>query len=416
MWNMAWNASEGLSLMQRVRKLGTGLAATVGVTVLAVAAWGAEGPVRIGVLGDLNGITSSIGGPGSVVAAQLAAEEAGGEVIGRPIQILSADHQNSADVAKSIALKWFNNEGVSAIADLNYTAAVVGVVDAGRAAKGITLISGATSADFTGKWCSPYSTMWSDDTWTLSKVLVDTLLKRNQDTWFFVTNDNSFGKPLQELALAELVKNGGKDLGSTLFPLGSTDFSSDLLRAQSSQAKVVAVASAGSDTVNAVKQAAEFGVTRSAVVVPFLTFITDVDAVGLEQAQGLVLLSGFYWDQSDEARAFTTRFQARLHRVPTKEQAGVYASVKHYLAAVRQAGTLDANAVSAAMRALPVDFLGRHGSIRADGRVMFDVSLYQVKTPAESAARWDYYKEITRIPAADAYHPLDGDACMTADR
>ncbi len=362
----------------------------------------AEPPVTIGVLGDQSGMTSSTGGPGSVLAAQLAAADAGGQVLGRTVQIISADHQNKPDVAKSIALRWFAADSVSAIADLNYTAAVLGVVEAGRSAKRITLISGATAADFTGPWCSPYSSMWTDDTWTLSKSIVAGLAKNGLESWFFITNDNAFGASLETLARSELERIGGKFAGSVKFPLENSDFSSYLLQAQSSGAKVVAVASAGNDTINALKQAAEFGVSQSQKIVPLLTFITDIDAVGLKDAQGLILLSGFYWNQSDEARRFTDRFRDKMGRVPTKQQASVYVSVRHYLAAVQAAGTLDAQAVSDEMQKLPVNFLGRPGNVRRDGRVMYDVSLYQVKSPAESKGRWDYYKEIARIPATES--------------
>jgi len=373
-----------------------------------------DSAVIIGVMGDQSGPTSSVGGPGAVLAARLAAEDVSNQVIGRPIQIISADHQNKADIARAIALRWFAQDNVSAIADLNYTAAVAGVVEAARAARKITLISGATAADFTRRWCSPYSTMWSDDTWTMTKALVDALVARKLDTWFFVVEDVAFGRFIVDQATTELQKLGGKVAGSTSFPLDAADFSSYLLQAQQSGAKVIAFGSAGADTINAVKQFSEFGLTTTQKPVTFLTFITDIDAIGLQGAQGLTVLSGFYWNQSDEARAFTERFRAKMGRLPTKEQAAVYASVRHYLAAVRAAGTLDAQAVSDAMRKLPVDFLGREGSIRRDGRVIFDVSLYQVKSPGESKERWDYYNEVARISAAQAYHPLDPTQCKDA--
>ena len=395
-------------------RLRPGLAASCLVAILlavSTAPLHAAEPVVIGVMGDQNSSTSSVGGPGSVVAAQLAAEDYGNLVIGRPIEVVSADHQNKADLAKTIALRWFADPNMGAVADLNATAAVAGVVEAARQSKKVTLISGATAAEFTGQWCSRYSTMWSDDTWTMSKGLVDALTAQKQDTWFFVVQDAAFGKFLVDQAGAELRERGGKAVGSTVFPLNARDFSSYVLEAQQSGAKVVGVGSAGSDTVDALKQAAEFGLTAKQKVVPFLTYITDIDAIGLEAAQGLTVLSGFYWDQNDEARAFTARFRARMGRVPTKEQAAVYASVRHYLEAVKVAGAIDADKVSDAMHRLPVDFLGRHGSVRADGRVTFDVSLYQVKSPAESRGQWDYYKEVARIPAAEAYHPVDPAQC-----
>lgn len=396
---------------QKWLELGVLAAVAIITTVFGGVSFAAELPVTIGILGDQSGITSSTGGPGSVLAAQLAAADAGGQVLGRQIQIVSADHQNKADLAKTIALRWFGSENVSAIADLNFTPVALAVVEAGRSAKRITLISGATAANLTEEWCSPYSSMWADDTWTLSKGVVGALVKQGFDSWFFITNDNAFGKSLETLATSELERIGGHFSGSVKFPLGDADFSSYLLTAQQSSSKIVAIASAGSDTINALKQAAEFGITKAQKVVPLLTFITDIDAVGLNDAQGLTLLSGFYWDQSDEARRFSERFSEKMGRVPTKQQAAVYASVRHYLAAVKLAGTLDAQAVSDEMQKLPVDFLGRSGSVRRDGRVIFDVSLYQVKSPAESKARWDYYKEIARIPAAEAYHPLNAAVC-----
>ena len=372
-------------------------------------------PVRIGVLGGMSGIASSIGGPGSVAAARLAVSDAGGRVLGRPVEIVSADHQDSPDIARTIALRWFDQEDVVAIADLNLTAAALAVVEAGRLRHRATMVSGAASADFAGRWCSPYNTLWSDDTWTLSRGLVRALLAQGLDTWFFVVADVAFGNSLAAEASDAVRADGGRVLGTVRHPLGTADFSSFLLAAQGSGAKVVALGSVGTDTVNALKQAAEFGLTRTQRIATFLTFITDIDAVGQQQAQGALLLSGFYWDQSDPARAFARRFGEAMGgtdlRVPTKEQAAVYASVRHFLRAVEAAGTTDATAVGEAMRRLPVDFLGRPGSIRRDGRVLFDVSLYRVKVPEASKARWDLYEEVSRLPAAEAYRPEDSAPC-----
>lgn len=386
--------------------------------LLAGAAFSAlaeEQPVRIGVLGGMSGIASSVGGPGSVTAARLAVADAGGRVLGRPVEIVFADHQDSPDTARAIALRWFDQDGVVAVADLNLTAAALAVVEAGRSKHRTTMVSGAASADFAGRWCSPYSTLWSDDTWTLSQGLARALLAQGLDTWFLVVADVAFGNSLATEVSDAVRAGGGRVLGTVRHPLGTADFSSFLLAAQGSKAKVVALGSVGTDTVNALKQAAEFGVTRTQRTTALLTFITDIDAVGQQQAQGTLLLSGFYWDQSEPARAFARRFGEAMGganpRVPTKEQAAVYASVRHFLRAVEAAGTTDAAAVGEAMRRLPVDFLGRPGVIRRDGRVTFDVSLYRVKEPKASKGRWDLYEEVARLPATEAYRPEDPAPC-----
>ena len=371
----------------------------------------AQAPIRIGVLNGASGIASSIGGQGSVVAARLAAADVGGKVLNRPIEIVSANHQDNADVARSIALSWFDQDDVVAIADLNLTAPALAVVDAGRIKHRTTLISGAANADFTGKWCSPYSTMWSDDTWTLTHGLAQALLSQGLDTWYFVVADIAFGNALVTDASEVVNADGGHVLGTVRHPLGTSDFSSYLLTAQSSGAKVVALGSAGADTVNALKQAAEFGLIPAQRMTAFLPFITDIKAVGAQQAQGTLLLSGFYWNQSDPARDFARRFEQEMGRVPTKEQAAVYASVRHFLRAVEAAGTTDAAAVGVEMRKLPVDFLGRPGRIRRDGRVLYDVSLYRVKAPGASSGPWDLYEEVKRLPMATAYHPEDPAPC-----
>ncbi|WP_076858380.1 ABC transporter substrate-binding protein [Bradyrhizobium mercantei] len=367
--------------------------------------------VKIGVLGDYGG-GKDLGGPGSVTAAKLAAEDFNNKVLGKPIEIVSADHQNKPDVAVSVARKWFDLEQVDAITDLAISSVGLAVAGLATQSNRSVLISGAATSDLTGPNCSPIITHWADDTYVLSKGIVPDVSTRLGKDWFFVAVDYSFGTAMLRDASDALVKSGGKVVGSVRYPYGTPDFSSFLLTAQSSGAKVIALASTGSDTINAVKQAHEFGLQEAGqTIVGLLTFIADVHSVGLKDAQGMYLASQYYWDDDDGTRAFAKRFFAIEKRMPTKLQAATYASVKHYLKAVEAAGTDEAKTVNAKMRSLPVDFFGRPARIRADGRVIYDLALYRVKAPSASKAPWDYYERISTIPGDKAFRPESEGGC-----
>jgi branched-chain amino acid transport system substrate-binding protein len=281
-----------------------------------------------------------------------------------------------------------------------------------RDKKRTLLIAGAAASDLTGKACSPYSTHWADDTYALANGTARAITASGGTSWFFLTADYAFGQAMERDATAAVKAAGGQVLGAVRHPLGTSDFSSFLLQAQGSQAKIVALANVGGDTVNAIKQAAEFGIPQGGQkLAGFLIFITDVNSLGLKAAQGLMVLTGFYWDQNDAARTFAKRFFDKVGRMPTKQQAAVYASIIHYLKAIDATGTDDAAKVNEAMRRAPVDFFGRAGSIRRDGRVLYDLTLYEVKAPAESKAQWDYYKEVATIGKDQAFRSVEEGGC-----
>jgi branched-chain amino acid transport system substrate-binding protein len=373
--------------------------------------------VRIGVLTDMNGIFAAASGPGSVLAAQMAAEDFGGKVRGKPIEIISADHQNKPDVGTAIIRKWFDTESVDAVTDLPLSSIALAAQEIARQKKKTLLISGGATSDLYGKACSPYSTLWSDDTYTLAATTAKAILDNGGKEWFFVTVDYALGHALERDATSIINANGGKVLGAVRHPLGQPDLASFLLQAQSSKSKVIGLANVGSDTSNTLKQAKEFGISQGGQsVVAFLYFLTDVHAVGLDVAQGLYLLDGFYWDQNKEARDWAVRFQAR-HKgaMPTKEHAATYSAVMHYLKAVDLSGTDASEQANAAMRTLEVNHFGHKGSIRVDGRVLFDETLYQVKSPAESKASWDYLKRVRVISRDVAFRPLEQGGCPLAN-
>jgi branched-chain amino acid transport system substrate-binding protein len=370
-----------------------------------------DGVVRIGVLGDY-GSGRDLGGPGSMTAAKLAAADFHNKVLGKPVEIVAADHQNKPDVAVGLARQWFDIDHVDAVTDLAVSS--VGLAVAGLAAQSnrSVLISGAATSELTGSKCSPVITHWADDTYALSAGLVNELAKRVGKDWFFVAVDYSFGAAMVRDASRTVTDAGGKVLGTVRFPFNTTDFSSFLLAAQGSGAKVVALASTGSDTVAAVKQTHEFGLQSGGqTIVGMLTFIADVHSIGLNDAQGMYIASQYYWDDDDRTRAFAKRFFEIEKREPTKLQAATYAAVRHYLKAIETGGTDEAKAVNAEMRKIPVDFFGRPGHIRKDGRVVYDLSLYRVKAPSASRYPWDYYEKISVIPGDNAFRPESDGAC-----
>jgi len=373
--------------------------------------------IKIGVLNDQSGVYADNGGAGSVAAARLAVEDFGGELLGQKIEIVSADHQNKADVASAIARKWFDAEGVDAIADGGASSAGFAILEAARQRNKIFIISGPASSDFTGKACSSTAFHFTYDTYALSKLTSDAITRAGGNTWFFLTADYAFGHALQRDASKMIEEAGGKVIGSAAHPLGTSDMASFLLQAQSSKAKVIGLAEAGSDFQTVMKQANEFGVTEGGQqLAGLLVYITDVNALGLKVTQGLQVATSFYWDLDDETRAWTKRFSALANnKVPSMVQAGVYSGVRHYLAAVKAAGTKDPEVVARKMHELKVDDMYNHGvAIRADGRVLHKMYLVRVKKPEESKYRYDYYRIVTSARGEDVFRPVSEGNCLLA--
>jgi branched-chain amino acid transport system substrate-binding protein len=395
-----------------MRRLAYAAALLAGSLVSAGAQTGGA-PFKIGYILDMAGPYADITGIGSVTAARMAADEFGGKVLGRPIEIVYADHQNKADIAGAIAREWFDSQGVEAILDVAASATALAANEIAKARNKVIVFNGPAALRLTNQACGPYSVHYAYDTYSLSKGTGLATVKKGDDTWFFITADYAFGHDLEKDTAAVVQANGGKVLGSVRHPLNTADFSSYLLQAQNSKAKVIGLANAGADTINAIKQAREFGIEKAGQrLAGLLVFITDVDGLGLEIAQGMVLTEAFYWDANDETRAWSRRFYERVKRMPTMAQAGVYSSTMHYLKAVAAAGTTEAGAVTKVMKATPInDVFAKNGRIREDGRMVHDMYLYQVKTPAESKERWDYYKLAGTIPADDAFLPLSQSQC-----
>ena len=374
--------------------------------------------ITIGVLTDLSAGNATVTGQGSVVAAQLAAEDAASILPGVTIDVISADHQNKADIASAVARDWMATKGVNVIADVPFSSAGLAVHEIVRnAPRTIFVGSGVGTSDLTGPTCSPNTVHWTYDTYAISNVVARALIGQGQKSWFFITADYAFGAALERDAANTIKRLGGTIVGEVKNPPFSSDYSSYLLTAQNSGAQVVGLANASIDLINLIKQAREFGMGRGAQrLAGFLVLITDVQSLGLEAAQGLYLTSPFYWDLNDRTRKFSDRFSERMHGAkPTMLQAGVYSGVLHYFKAVRQADTVDAPAVMAAMRALPADddAMGK-GSVRKDGRALHDYYLFQVKSPAESKGPWDDYKLISTIPGDQAFRPLSEGGCPLA--
>lgn len=369
--------------------------------------------VKIGVLSDMSSLYSDIGGKGSVVAAQMAVKDFGGKVAGKSIEVISADHLNKPDVGSAIARQWIDQDKVDAIVDVPTSSVALAVQDVTKEKGKVFLMSGPASSDLTGKACSPTGVHWTYDTYALAHGTGGALVKQGGDTWFFLTADYAFGHALENDTTAVVKAAGGKVLGSVNVPLNNADFSSFLLQAQSSKAKVIGLANAGGDTVNSIKQASEFGIVAGGQrLAGLLVFVSDVNSLGLQTAQGLVLTEAFYWDQNDETRAWSKRFTAETGKVPTMVQAGVYGAVTHYLKAIEAAKSDEGKTVVAKMRDIPInDFMTKNGKLREDGRVMRDMYLFQVKTPAESKYQYDFYKQLATIPAEQAYRPLSESAC-----
>ncbi|HML06659.1 MAG TPA: ABC transporter substrate-binding protein [Xanthobacteraceae bacterium] len=371
--------------------------------------------VKIGVLSDMSSLYSDVGGPGSVVAAKLAVEDFNPAAHGMKVEIVGADHQNKPDVGANIARQWFDVDHVAVIVDIPNSGVALAVNEVTREKNKVFLASGPASSDLTGPKCSPNTIHWTYDTWMLANGTGKAVVKTGGNTWFFLTADYAFGRALERDTTAVVEANGGKVLGGVHHPLNTADFSSFLLQAQTSKAKIIGLANAGGDTINAIKQGAEFGITAGGQqFAGLLVFVSDVNALGLKTAQGLVLTETWYWDMNDAGRAFTKRWQAeRPGKFPTMVQAGVYSSVIHYLKAVAALkGDTDGRAVVAKMKEMPTDdpLFGK-GSIRADGRKIHDAYLFEVKTPEESKYPGDDYKLRATIPATEAFRPLKDGGC-----
>ena len=379
-------------------------AAVLALTVPAFAEISGD-VVKLGVLNDMSSLYADISGAGSVEAARMAIADFGGTVNGKKIELISADHQNKPDVGSAIANQWFDNDGVDAIVDVPTSSVALAVQQIARSKNKVFLISGAAASDLTGKACSPTSVHWTYDTVALANGTGSAVVKAGGDTWFFITADYAFGHALERDTAKVVEANGGKVLGSVKVPLNTPDFSSFLLQAQASKAKIIGLANAGGDTINSIKQAAEFGVVEGGQkLAGLLVFISDIHSLGLQAAHGLQLTEAFYWDQNDETRTWSKRFFDKMKRQPTMVQAGVYGAVMHYLAAVKTTNSDDGPTVVKQMKATPVnDFMTKNGKIREDGRLVRDMYLFEVKAPSDSKGSWDYYKQIAVIPGEEAF-------------
>jgi branched-chain amino acid transport system substrate-binding protein len=373
--------------------------------------------VKIGVLTDMNGPASTPTGQGSVTAAQMAVDDFGGKVLGKPISVIVGDHQDKPDIGAGIARRWYDTEQVDLIVDVPVSAVGLAVQNIANEKKRMFIAHSTGTADFHGKFCSPYAIQWVFDTRALAVGTAQEVVKRGGDSWFFLTDDYAFGHSLEKDASAVIVKNGGKVLGSVRLPFATPDVSSFILQAQASKAKIVGIAGGPPNNGNEIKTAGEFGLLKGGQqMAGLLVLITDIDALGLPAAQGLLLTTSFYWDMDEKARDWSIRYFAKMKRMPTMWQAGVYSSVMHYLNAVKDSGTDEPLKVAAKMREKPIeDFFARNGRLREDNLMVHDLMLVQVKKPDESKYPWDYYTVLAKISGEDAFGPPDP-ACSMVKR
>jgi branched-chain amino acid transport system substrate-binding protein len=388
----------------------------IGVVLLALfAAGGAsadDAVLRVGIITDMSGQYADGNGPGSVIAAQMAAEEIGGTVAGRRIEIISADHQNKPDVATAIVRDWIDNKGVDVVAEGVTSSVALAIQNLTRERKKLFLISGSGSSDLTGAQCSPTSVHWTYDTYASSNATAKAIVARGEAPWFFLTADYAFGQALERDASRSVIAAGGKVLGAVRHPFNTADFSSFLLQAQASGAKVLALANAGSDFRNAVAQADEFNIRQSMQVVALQVTLTDVPALGLSHAHDLLFTDSFYWDRTPETRAFSNEFFKRHGAMPTAYQAGVNSALRHYFKAVAATNSVDPETVIAQMRKMPVnDFFAQGGKVRKDGRMVHDMYLMRIKKPEESKGKWDLYEYLSTVPGDEAFRPMDQGGC-----
>ncbi len=369
--------------------------------------------VKIAVLADMAGVYADISGAGSVAAAEMAIEDFGPTVAGVPIEIIAADHQNKADIAATRAREWFESDGVDVIVDLVNSSTALAVQEVGRQMNHLTIVSGAATSRLTNEDCSPVGLHWSYDTYSVAVGTAKAVVEEGGDSWYFLTVDYAFGHSLEEDSRRVVEENGGTVVGAIRHPFPTTDFSSFLLQAQASGAKIIGLANAGQDTITSIKQAKEFGITEMGQqLAGLLVFITDAHALGPEIAQGLLLTMAFYWDYDEATRAWSDRFFERTGQRPTMNHAGIYSSTLHYLKAVEAAGSDDAPTVVAKLKEMPIeDFFARNAYLRDDGRLVHDMYLARVKAPEESTDPWDLYNIIRVIPGEEAFRPLSESAC-----
>jgi branched-chain amino acid transport system substrate-binding protein len=388
-----------------------GLAAVAIGGLLIAAPVSAQG-VKIGILNDQSGVYADYGGKYSVEAARMAIEDFGGTVLGQKIEMITADHQNKPDLATSIARRWYDVENVDMITELTTSSVALAVQDLSKDKKKIDIVVGAATSRITGDACTPYGFHWAFDTHALAVGTGGALVKAGGDSWFFLTADYAFGYALEKDTSEIVTASGGKVLGSVRIPLNSSDFSSFLLQAQSSKAKVIGLANAGLDTTNSIKQAAEFGIVNGGQkLAGLLMTLAEVNGLGLQAAQGLVLTEGFYWDRDDKSRAFGERFMARTGRMPSMIHAGTYSATLQYLKAVKAAGTKDSDAVAKKLKELPVDDAFAQGKVQENGRMVHDLYLFEVKKPSESRKPWDYYKQLAVVPGDKAFPSAKDSGC-----
>ncbi|MGJ5035821.1 MULTISPECIES: ABC transporter substrate-binding protein [unclassified Bradyrhizobium] len=389
----------------------SGLLAFAAVGALLAAA-PASAQVKIGILNDQSGVYADYGGKYSVEAAKMAIEDFGGEVLGQKVELVTADHQNKPDLASSIARRWYDTEGVDMITELTTSSVALAIQDLSKEKKKIDIVVGAATSRISGDACTPYGFHWAYDTRALAVGTGGALVESGGDTWFFMTADYAFGYALEKDTSDIVTSKGGKVLGSVRIPLNSSDFSSFLLQAQSSKAKIIGLANAGLDTTNSIKQAAEFGIVKGGQkLAGLLMTLSEVHGLGLEAAQGLILTEGFYWDRDDKSRAFSERFMKRTGRMPSMIHAGTYSATLSYLKAVKAAGTKDSDAVAAKLKELPVDDAFAQGKVLANGRMVHDMYLFEVKKPSESKKPWDYYKQLATVPGDKAFFTAKESGC-----
>ncbi|NMG39409.1 ABC transporter substrate-binding protein [Chelativorans sp. ZYF759] len=389
--------------------------AALAASLMSTAVYADDINIKIGVLNDRSGLYADLSGEGSVIAARMAVEDFGAAEKGINVEIVSADHQNRPDVASTVARQWYDEEDVDVIVDVPTSSAALAVNELSAERGKVFLVSGAATSDLTGPACNATTIHWTYDTWALANGTGSAMVEQGGDTWFFLTADYAFGHALERDTSAVVEAAGGEVVGTVRHPFPGQDFSSFLLQAQASGASVIGLANAGGDTTNSIMQAAEFGITQAGqALAGLLVFITDVNALGLETAQGLVLTESFYWDLNEGTREWSERFAEELGtgNMPTMVQAGVYSSVLHYLKAVEETGSKDAEEVVAAMKEMPTDDpLFGPGEVRQDGRKIHDLYLFRVKTPEESEGPWDYYETLSTIPAAQAFRPMEDGNC-----
>ncbi|MBN8907283.1 MAG: ABC transporter substrate-binding protein, partial [Rhodospirillales bacterium] len=377
------------------------------------AAQASNNPIRLGMILDMGSLYADVTGPGTETAGRMAIEDFGGKVLGRPVELLVADHQTKADVAAGIATRWCDTENVVALMDVAASSPALAVMNVGNLRHRIVILNGPGASSITNESCNAYTVHYTYNTYATSHAVTKAVMDQGGKSWYYLTADYTFGHQLESDSATVVKANGGTVLGDAKAPINTSDFSSFLLQAQQSKAQVIGLANAGADLINSVKQAAEFGITRSGTKLASLgANINDIYGIGLDATQGMLVGDAFYWDTDDQTRAFAKRFFDKMKKMPNMLQAGAYSSTMHYLQAVQAAGTTDAEAVMAKMREMPIhDFFAHDGHIRADGLMVHDMHLYQVKTPAESKGPWDLYKLVATIPGDQAFQPLSESRC-----